>query len=33
VQHASLVFHVYSFLPHLQTFYRQVRRGPLALAA
>jgi hypothetical protein len=33
VQHASLVFHVYSFLPHLQSFYRQVRRGPLALAA
>jgi pimeloyl-ACP methyl ester carboxylesterase len=33
VQHASLVFHVYSFLPHLQSFYRNVRRGQLALAA
>lgn len=33
VQHASLVFHVYSFLPHLQSFYREVRRGSFALAA
>ncbi len=33
VQHASLVFHVFEFLPHLQAFYQHVRRGPLAFAA
>jgi alpha-beta hydrolase superfamily lysophospholipase len=33
VQHASLVFHVFEFLPPLQAFYQHVRRGPLPLAA
>lgn len=33
VQHASLVFHVFNFLPHLHAFYHRVRRGALALAA
>jgi alpha-beta hydrolase superfamily lysophospholipase len=33
VQHASLIFHVYEFLPPLQVFYRNLRRGPLAFAA
>ncbi len=33
VQHASLIFHVFDFLPHLQGFYQRVRRGGLALAA
>jgi hypothetical protein len=27
VQHASLLFHCYSFEPHLQRFYRRVRQG------
>lgn len=33
VQHASLIFHAFEFLPHLQRFYQRVRRRPLALAA
>lgn len=33
VQHASLIFHVFEFLPALQAFYQKVRRGPLPLAA
>jgi hypothetical protein len=33
VQHASLVFHVFDFLPPLRTFYRRLRRDSLALAA
>lgn len=33
VQHASLVFHVFEFLPPLQAFYQRVRRANLALAA
>ena len=33
VQHASLVFHVFEFLPSLQAFYQHVRRGTLPLAA
>lgn len=33
VQHASLVFHVFEFLPPLQAFYQRVRRGNLAFAA
>jgi hypothetical protein len=33
VQHASLVFHVFEFLPPLQAFYARVRAGALALAA
>jgi len=33
VQHASLVFHVVDFLPHLETFYREVRQAGLAIAA
>lgn len=33
VQHASLVFHVFEFLPPLQAFYQCVRRNSLAFAA
>lgn len=33
VQHASLVFHVFEFLPPLQAFYQAVRRRPFAAAA
>lgn len=33
VQHASLVFHAYAFLPHLQAFYHRMRRGSMPLAA
>lgn len=33
VQHASLIFHVFEFLPPLQAFYQSMRRGPLAFAA
>ncbi len=33
VQHASLVFHCYEFLPPLHSFYQVMRRGPLAFAA
>lgn len=33
VQHASLVFHVFEFLPHLQAFYQSVRRAQLPFAA
>lgn len=33
VQHASLIFHVFKFLPPLQAFYQQVRRASLAYAA
>lgn len=33
VQHASLIFHVFKFLPPLQAFYQQVRRASLADAA
>lgn len=33
VQHASLIFHVFEFLPSLQAFYQRLRRGPQALAA
>ena len=33
VQHASLIFHGFDFLPPLQAFYQPVKRGPLALAA
>jgi len=33
VQHASLIFHVFEFLPPLQAFYTRVRHLPLPLAA
>jgi alpha-beta hydrolase superfamily lysophospholipase len=33
VQHTSLIFPVFEFLPRLQAFYQRVRRGPLAFAA
>ncbi len=33
VQHASLIFHVFDFMPRLQSFYNRVRRGALPLAA
>lgn len=33
VQHASLIFHVFEFLPPLQAFYARVRGLPLPLAA
>lgn len=33
VQHASLIFHVFEFLPPLQAFYQSMRRRPLAFAA
>ncbi len=33
VQHASLIFHVYEFLPPLQAFYARLRAGQLPLAA
>lgn len=33
VQHASLIFHVYDFLPPLLAFYQDIRRRGLALAA
>ncbi len=33
VQHASLVFHVFEFLPSLQAFYQRLRRAPLPAAA
>lgn len=33
VQHASLIFHVFEFLPPLHAFYQRVRRAPLAAAA
>lgn len=33
VQHASLIFHVFKFLPPLQAFYQHVRRTSLACAA
>jgi pimeloyl-ACP methyl ester carboxylesterase len=33
VQHASLIFHVFDFLPPVQSFYRELRRRALALAA
>ncbi len=33
VQHASLIFHVFEFLPPLQAFYARVRQLPLRLAA
>lgn len=33
VQHASLIFHVFEFLPPLRAFYQRVRRDALALAA
>ncbi len=33
VQHASLIFHVFEFLPALQRFYQGVRSAPLRLAA
>ncbi|MES2692049.1 MAG: hypothetical protein V4773_01160 [Verrucomicrobiota bacterium] len=33
VQHASLIFHVFEFLPRFQAFYNRVRKGPLPLAA
>lgn len=33
VQHASLIFHVFDFLPRLQAFYSRVRKGALPLAA
>lgn len=33
VQHASLIFHVFEFLPPLQAFYHRARKGVLPLAA
>jgi alpha-beta hydrolase superfamily lysophospholipase len=33
VQHASLVFHAFAFMPHLQAFYDRMRRGSMPLAA
>jgi len=33
VQHASLIFHAYDFLDHLQGFYREVRPAKLPIAA
>ncbi len=33
VQHASLIFHHYQFLPHIAAFYRQSKPGKLVLAA
>lgn len=33
VQHASLIFHAYDFLGHLQGFYREVRPAKLPIAA
>lgn len=33
VQHASLIFHVFEFLPPLQRFYQRARAGALPLAA
>jgi len=33
VQHASLIFHVFEFLPPLQAFYARLRAMPLSLAA
>jgi hypothetical protein len=33
VQHASLIFHVYEFLPPLQAFYARLKAGQLPLAA
>ena len=33
VQHASLVFHAFDFLPHLDTFYGKLRQGKLRSAA
>lgn len=33
VQHASLIFHVFDFLPHLRRFYQGIKRRPLPLAA
>lgn len=33
VQHASLIFHAFEFLPPLQAFYHRVRRAQLAYAA
>jgi pimeloyl-ACP methyl ester carboxylesterase len=33
VQHASLIFHVFNFLPPIQIFYRQVRKSKVPLAA
>jgi len=33
VQHASLIFHVYEFLPPLLSFYQEIRRRGLPLAA
>jgi len=33
VQHASLIFHVFEFLPPLQAFYARIRHLPLPLAA
>lgn len=33
VQHASLIFHAFEFLPRIQAFYQRLRRGPLAFAA
>jgi hypothetical protein len=33
VQHASLIFHYFQFLPHIAAFYRKVKTGRLPLAA
>lgn len=33
VQHASLIFHYFQFLPHLAGFYRRLKSGKLCLAA
>ena len=33
VQHASLIFHFYQFLPHFSGFYRKLRSSKLVLAA
>lgn len=33
VQHASLIFHVFEFMPPLRTFYQRIRRDAFAMAA
>ena len=33
VQHASLIFHHYQFLPHFAEFYRRLKQSKLVLAA
>jgi hypothetical protein len=33
VQHASLIFHYFQFLPHVAAFYRGLKSGKTRLAA